>query len=248
MPPKKPGPAKDEARKWLETETALLDALQQRFYADGGKALLVVFQAMDTGGKDGVIRRVFGPVNPQGVRVMSFKAPAKRELAQDYLWRVHAEAPAKGMIGVFNRSHYEDVLIGRVRRLASKADIEKRYGHINDFERLLADTGTVILKFFLHISKDEQLSRLRERLDNPAKRWKFEPADLEERKLWDEYMEAYGLALERCNAPHAPWHVIPADRKWYRDWAVARILRETLEALNPRFPEPKVDLEGMKAI
>jgi PPK2 family polyphosphate:nucleotide phosphotransferase len=191
---------------------------------------------MDTGGKDGTIRRVLGSLNPQGVRVVSFKAPTPEERAHDYLWRVHREIPARGMIGVFNRSHYEDVLVAKVRGLAPPREIEARYGQINRFERHLSENGVVLVKFFLHISKEEQKARLQARLDDPRKRWKFDPADLAERKRWDEYQEAYETALRRCSSPWAPWYVIPGDHKWARNLAVARILRLTLEGMKLRYP------------
>ncbi len=237
---------KKEARALLAENTAAIDKLQYKLYAESRTALLVVFQAMDTAGKDGVIRKVFGPINPQGVRVASFKRPADAELAHDYLWRIHRETPAKGMIGVFNRSHYEDVLVHRVHRLIPEKELDRRYEQLNWFETHLAQNSTVILKFFLHISKDEQKARLQARLDNPEKRWKFEMGDLEERKFWDKYMDAYQAVFDRCSAKHAPWHVIPADNKWYRDWAVSSIVLRALEAINPKAPKEESGLDGVE--
>ena len=236
---------KEEAREKLEKSSAELDSLQYKLYAESRRALLIVFQAMDTAGKDGVIRKVFGPINPQGVRVSSFKRPSTLELSHDFLWRIHARTPAKGMIGVFNRSHYEDVLVRRVHGMDSKKAIDARYEQINGFEKYLAANDTVILKFFLHLSKDEQRSRLQARLDNPDKRWKFEAGDLEERKLWSKYRDAYQLVLDRCSFGHAPWYVIPADNKWYRDWAVSRIIVDTLREMNPKLPEELEGLDGL---
>ncbi len=237
---------KAEARERLAENTAAIDKLQYKLYAESKTALLVVFQAMDTAGKDGVIRKVFGPINPQGVRVASFKRPSDAELAHDYLWRIHREAPAKGIIGVFNRSHYEDVLVHRVHRLIPEKELERRYGHINGFEKYLAQNNTVILKFFLHISPDEQKERLQARLDNPEKRWKFELGDLQERKCWNAYMDAYQAVLDRCSAKHAPWHVVPADNKWYRDWAVSSIVLRALKGIDPKTPKEEAGLDGVR--
>ncbi|MBN1557042.1 MAG: polyphosphate kinase 2 family protein [Lentisphaerae bacterium] len=220
-----------------------LSDLQEVLYAGAEQALLVVIQAMDTGGKDGTIRHVFGPLNPQGVRVTSFKAPSGEELAHDYLWRIHAEAPRKGMIRIFNRSHYEDVLIARVHALAPKKEIERRYGQINAFEQYLSENGITILKFYLHISRKEQKKRLESRLARPDKHWKFDPGDLAERKRWDSYRRAYEKALSRCSTAWAPWHVIPADHKWYRNYAVARIVLETLQGMRLRYPAAPPDLD-----
>ncbi|MDR3078188.1 MAG: polyphosphate kinase 2 family protein [Planctomycetota bacterium] len=228
---------KGKAAARLSRSLKEISEFQYRLYAEAKRGLLVVFQAMDTGGKDGVIRKVFGPLNPQGVEVSSFKRPTPIELAHDYLWRIHARLPARGMIGVFNRSHYEDVLVPRAHGLLSAKELEKRCRQINDFERHLTENGLAVIKIFLHISKDEQKRRLEERLADPDKRWKFESGDLEERKLWDKYQEAYQAALEKCSTPCAPWRVVPADRKWYRDWAAAEIVRRELERLDPRFPK-----------
>lgn len=237
---------KELGNEYLEELTLRLRSLQELLYAEGRHRILVVLQAMDTGGKDGVIRHVFRTVNPQGVKVAGFKAPSSRELAHDYLWRIHRETPARGEIRIFNRSHYEDVLVVRVRNLVSPEVWERRYNHIREFERMLADEGTTILKFFLHISKDEQAERLQARLDDPEKHWKFSPADLEERKLWDDYQQAFEVALTRTSTPWAPWYVVPANSKWYRNLVVARVLVDTLEGLDMRFPESSLDLEGIR--
>lgn len=236
---------KSKAREELDVLTADLADLQYKLYAQATTGLLVVFQAMDTAGKDGVIRKVFGPLNPQGVQVASFKQPTPVEQAHDYLWRIHKVVPAKGMIRVFNRSHYEDVLVYKVHNLVSDKALEQRYRQINDFERYLSENNVVIVKFFLHISKEEQRERLQARLDTPDKRWKFHVGDLAERKLWNDYQKAYQAALDKC-ADNAPWYIIPADRKWYRDWAVASILKATLKKINPSFPEPEEGLDGLK--
>lgn len=216
--------------------------LQQRFYADGRHKLLIVFQAMDAGGKDGTIRNVLRGVNPQGVRVHSFKVPSKEELAHDFLWRIHRVVPAQGMIGVFNRSHYEDVLVVRVHDIVPEAVWRPRYEQINAFEKLLGDTGTTILKFYLHISKEEQKERLQARLDDPSKHWKFSIEDLAKRELWNDYMAAYEEMLVNCSTPWAPWHVIPADQKWYRNLAITRIIVDALKQIDPQYPSPAADL------
>ncbi len=234
---------KKEAREILAENTAKIDALQYKLYAENSRALLLVFQAMDTAGKDGVIRKVFGPLNSQGVVVSSFKRPSDLELAHDYLWRIHARVPGKGMIGIFNRSHYEDVLVRRVHKLDPKEVIEERYKQLGGFEKFLAANGTVIVKFFLHISKDEQKKRLQARLDDPERRWKFETGDLAERKLWDDYQESYQLVLDNCAHDYAPWYVIPANNKWYRDWAVSGIVLQTLKDMNPKFPPEQEGLD-----
>lgn len=217
---------------------------QELLAAEGRRRVLVVLQAMDTGGKDGTIRNVFHGVNPQGVDVVSFKVPTDAELAHDYLWRVHPHVPGNGEIVIFNRSHYEDVLVVRVHELVAEPLWRRRYGHINDFERMLADEGTTIVKFFLHISKDEQRERLQARVDTPHKRWKFRAGDLEERERWDHYAQAYEEALTRTSTAWAPWWIVPADRKWYRDLVVSSVLLRTLEGLGMRWPEPP-DLEGV---
>jgi PPK2 family polyphosphate:nucleotide phosphotransferase len=214
-----------------------IDALQDRLYAEGARALLVILQGTDTSGKDGTIRSVFNATGPLGVSVTAFGPPTKTELAHDYLWRVHAACPRRGTIGIFNRSHYEDVLIGKVRGLASEDAIEQRYEQINAFERLLHENGTKVLKFMLHISKDEQKERLEQRLADPAKHWKFNPGDLDDRQMWDEYQQAYETMLHRCSTPWAPWHVVPADRKWVRNGVIAAIVRQVLEDMNPQYPQ-----------
>lgn len=236
---------KKQARKDLKRLRLDLIELQERFYAWDRRSLLIVLQAMDTGGKDGAIKHVMRGVNPQGVQVTSFKVPTPEELAHDYLWRIHKAAPPRRMIGIFNRSHYEDVLVVRVHELVPPAVWRQRYEQINQFERLLADTGTVILKFYLHISREEQAQRLQARLDTPHKRWKFSMGDLAERKLWDDYMAAYGDALRLCSTDHAPWFVVPANHKWYRNVVIANILVETLNRLNPQFPAPEEGLDDV---
>jgi len=222
-----------------------LAELQRRLYAEGKHKVLIVFQATDAGGKDGAIRKVFHGVNPQGVRVHPFKKPTQEELAYDFLWRVHKVAPAAGMIGVFNRSHYEDVLVVRVHELAPESVWRPRYEHINAFEKMLHDAGTTILKFFLHISKEEQKERFQARLDNPDKQWKFAFEDLEKRQLWNAYMGAYEEMLNRCNTAWGPWHVIPADQKWYRNLAISRVIVQALKELNPQYPAPQRDLSNV---
>ncbi|WP_114946589.1 polyphosphate kinase 2 family protein [Microvirga calopogonii] len=214
-----------------------IDILQDRLYAEGSRALLVILQGTDTSGKDGTIRGVFNATGPLGVSVHAFGPPTRSELEHDYLWRVHEAVPRRGTIGIFNRSHYEDVLIGKVRKLAPEKTIEQRYDQINAFEKMLAENGTTILKFMLHISKDEQKERLQERLDDPTKHWKFNPGDLEDRQHWDAYQEAYEVMLDRCSTKWAPWYVIPADRKWVRNAAIATIVKATLEEMDPQYPK-----------
>ena len=236
---------KEKAQEDLAKLNDKLEELQELLYAEHKHRVLIVLQAMDTGGKDGVIRRVFDGVNPQGVRVASFKVPTAEELDHDYLWRVHKMTPGRGEIVIFNRSHYEDVLVVRVHGLVSEKTWKKRYDHINEFERLLANEGTTILKFFLHIDKDEQKERLQARLDEPDKHWKFSLGDLEERKLWNQYMAAYEDVLNKTSTPWAPWYVIPANRKWYRDLVISTILVNTLKKLDMHYPEPKDDLTNV---
>ncbi len=239
----------DGGKKDARLETARLnrrlEALQELLYAEGRRKLLVVLQAMDTGGKDGTIRHVFDGVNPQGVKVASFKKPTPIELAHDYLWRVHRHTPAAGEIVIFNRSHYEDVLVVRVHDLVPPEVWKRRYRHLLEFERLLADEGTTIRKFFLHISREEQKERLQARLDTPHKQWKFSRGDVAERAHWDAYIEAYEAALSRTSTDWAPWYVIPADRKWYRNLVISQILVETLESLEMRYPEPEGELDDV---
>jgi PPK2 family polyphosphate:nucleotide phosphotransferase len=236
------GISKDAGQAKLATLTKRLEELQELLFADHRHRLLVVLQAMDTGGKDGTIRRVFDGVNPVGVKVASFKRPTEIELTHDYLWRVHPQTPGNGEIVIFNRSHYEDVLVVRVKNLTAPERWGRRFQQIADFERMLVEEGTTIRKFYLHISKNEQRQRLQERINNPEKRWKFHEGDLEERKLWDDYQEAYAEMLGRTSTDQAPWYVVPADRKWYRDLVVATILVETLESLDLHYPQPETDL------
>ncbi len=230
---------KEKAKEQLLGDAAAIDGLQDRLFAEGKRALLVVLQGIDCSGKDGTVRAVFNPSGPMGVTVKSFGVPSDVELAHDYLWRVHGACPAKGYIGVFNRSHYEDVLVVKVEKLAAADAIERRYDEINAFEKLIANSGTRILKFMLHVSKEEQAVRLQERVDNPAKQWKFKAGDLATRAKWADYMAAYEIAVSRCSTEHAPWHIIPADRNWVRNAAIARIVREALEEMNPQYPLPK---------
>jgi len=232
---------KGQGRERLRRLNLQLEELQETLYAEHKHKVLIVLQAMDTGGKDGAIRKVFEGVNPQGVRVASFKAPTSEELDHDYLWRVHQHTPGKGEIVIFNRSHYEDVLIVRVHGLAPEKVWRKRYDQINAFEQMLAEEGTTILKFFLHISRQEQKDRLQARLDDPTKRWKFNPDDLEERKRWNDYMDAYEEVLRRTSTDCAPWYVVPANCKWYRDLVIGAAIVEKLKALRIRFPEPTFD-------
>jgi len=233
---------KQEALEALAQLNKRLEKLQELLYAEGKHKVLVVLQAMDAGGKDGTIRVVFDGVDPSGVRVASFGVPTEQELARDYLWRVHQQVPRKGELVIFNRSHYEDVLVVRVKNLVPEQVWQKRYHHIREFERMLVDEGTIILKFFLHISKDEQRKRLQERLDNPEKRWKFRKGDLEDRQLWEKYQEAFEVAIRETSTTYAPWYVIPANKNWYRNWLVSSILVETLEDLQMQHPQPEIDL------
>jgi PPK2 family polyphosphate:nucleotide phosphotransferase len=236
---------KRKASEKVDELTDALDSFQERLYAEGKRSVLFVIQAPDTGGKDGTIRRVFGNLNPQGCRVASFKAPSALELAHDFLWRIHQALPRRGEIGIFNRSHYEDVLIVRVHNLAPQEVWEKRYDHINAFEKMLTDEGTTIMKFYLHVSKEEQKERLQERLDDPDKHWKFNPGDLKERALWGDYTKAYEDMLNLTSTEWAPWYVVPANRKWYRNLVIARIAHDTLQELNPKYPETHEDFSGI---
>jgi PPK2 family polyphosphate:nucleotide phosphotransferase len=229
---------KEAAVRLLPELNAHLAELQQMLYAEGRHKVLVVLQGMDTSGKDGTIKHVFRTINPLGVKVANFKRPNDVELAHDYLWRVHEHTPRNGRLVIFNRSHYEDVLVVRVHGLVADEVWRRRYDHIRNFEQMLADEGTVIIKLFLHISKDEQRARLQERLDNPAKHWKFEHGDLSERAHWGDYTRAYEDAIKATSTADAPWYVIPADRKWYRNLVVSGILIDALERLDMRFPEP----------
>src|SRR5262245_649483 len=239
---------KEDAEQALAKNLKKLDELQFALYAEQKRALLVVLQAMDTGGKDGVIRHVFTGFNPLNLRVAAFKVPTPEEASHDFLWRIHRAVPGRGEIGVFNRSHYEDVLVVRVYQLIDKDVWSRRYDRINQFEKELQEGGTEIVKLFLHISKDEQKERLQARLDDPDRRWKFSLGDLEERKLWPKYMEAYEDALTRCNTRSAPWYVIPANKKWYRNLAASQILLEHLEEMKPRFPVSDLDAKKIKIV
>ncbi len=227
---------KKDVAEELDRHQKRIRDLQARLYAERRQSLLIVLQAMDTGGKDGTIRGVFQGVNPQGCQVWSFKAPGPEEQAHDFLWRYHIKAPPRGMITIFNRSHYEDVLIVRVKSLVPEDVWQDRYELINDFERLLFENNVTVLKFFLHISKDEQKRRLEDRLATPEKRWKFSRNDLIERALWDDYQVAYQEAIDRCSTAEAPWYVVPANKKWYRNLVIARTIADTLEAMDPSFP------------
>lgn len=237
------GHSDDALEALLDENADALDELQERLYAESKQSLLVVFQAMDAGGKDSTTRKVFGPLNPQGIRVWSFKKPTPIELAHDFLWRVHRRAPGNGYIGVFNRSHYEDVLIVKVHGWASGETIDARYDHIVNFERLLASGGTRVVKIMLHISKDYQRERFVRRLERDDKHWKFNPDDLKERALWDDYMAAFETALERTSTPEAPWYVVPAENRDFRNALVSQIVREALEEMDPQYPEPEFDPE-----
>ena len=246
------GPGDTESRKETEATTDALEGpladLQGRLWAEGTRSVLVVLQGLDASGKDGTVRKVFRGMDPQGVRVTPFKAPTAVELAHDFLWRIHANVPARGEIAVFNRSHYEDVLIARIDELVPDDLWRRRFDHIRAFEHVLASEGTTIVKIFLHVSADEQAERLRSRLDDPAKAWKFDPADLRAREKWAHYEEAYADAIVETNADDAPWYVVPADKKWYRNWVVRTILHETLTDLGPRYPAPVAGLSSITFI
>jgi PPK2 family polyphosphate:nucleotide phosphotransferase len=235
--------SKKDAKASLEEDALAINELQDALFACKGGALLVIMQGIDTSGKDGTTKECFKYTSPLGVHVHAFGKPTEIEAAHDYLWRVHAVTPRKGHVAVFNRSQYEDVLVVKVRSLAPPKLVEQRYEQINAFEKLLTENGTRVLKLMLHVSKDEQGERLRERLEVPAKRWKFNPADLEDRKLWDEYQLAYQTVLQRCSTAHAPWHVIPADSRSRRDAIAARLIRGELEAMNPAYPDPGYRLD-----
>lgn len=234
---------KSAAKAGTLTDAAEINRLQDLLYAESSRALLVILQGTDTSGKDGSVREVFNATGPLGVSVTSFKQPSEAEHAHDFLWRIHAACPPRGSIGVFNRSQYEDVLVVKVRGLAPAAEIERRYEQINAFEKHLVENGTTILKFMLHISKDEQKARLLARLDDPEKRWKFQAGDLDDRLLWDDFQLAYDTALSRCSTEHAPWYVIPSDHKWVRSAAIARMVRNALESMNPHPRVPDWDPE-----
>jgi PPK2 family polyphosphate:nucleotide phosphotransferase len=237
---------KSEAQPILARNTDRLVGLSYLLYAEGARSLLIVLQGMDTSGKDGTISHVMSGVNPQSCSVTSFKVPSEEERKHDFLWRIHKAVPRRGAIGIFNRSHYEDVLVVRVHGLVPKAVWAERYEQINAFERGLVQNDVHILKFFLHISKDEQKRRLQDRLDDPTRNWKFSPDDLKERKLWDDYMEAYEDALTKCSTPWAPWYVIPSDHKWHRNLAISHIVVETLTRMRMKLPKPEFDLSQIK--
>ena len=234
---------KSEGKAALPALTKRLAELQRRLWAESKQSLLVVLQAMDTGGKDGTIRHVLRGVNPQGVHVNGFRVPTEWEIGHDYLWRVHQHTPEDGAITVFNRSHYEDVLVVRVHDLVPERVRSKRYRHIREFERLLADEGTTILKIYLNISREEQAKRLQARLDDPEKNWKFRKADLEDRERWDDYRRAYKDAIEETSTDYAPWYVVPADRKWYRNLVVSHVMIKALEEMDPQYPQPEEGLD-----
>jgi PPK2 family polyphosphate:nucleotide phosphotransferase len=232
----------DELKEKLDEQLDRLEELQKVLYADGRHALLIILQGRDASGKDGVVRTVFGACNPAGVRVNSFKVPTPVELGHDFLWRIHKVVPQKGMIGIFNRSHYEDVLVVRVNSIVPESVWSKRFDQINDFERMLAANGTVILKFFLHVSRDEQAKRLRERVEDETKNWKFNAGDVDERNKWDDYTAAYRDALVKCSTDAAPWYVVPSDSNKARNYLIARRIVESLESLGLEYPRPKTDL------
>lgn len=235
---------KGDAKDRMEDNTERLNELQEMLYAQNQHALLIVLQGMDSAGKDGTIKHVMGAFNPQGVHVTSFNVPTEEEYAHDFLWRVHKVTPRRRMVGIFNRSHYEDVLAARVLEIVPESVWSKRYAQINEFERLLAECGVTIVKLYLHISKEEQAERLRARQQTPSKQWKFSPGDLEQRKLWDRYVAAFEDALTRCNTDYAPWYVIPANRKWYRNLVVSQVLIQTMENIGLRYPDPVPDIES----
>ena len=238
LTPGAPGKGDKKAgRRAVEAMKPDLLELQTRLWAEDRQALLVVLQSMDAGGKDGAIKKVFSGINPQGVKVTSFRRPSENELEHDFLWRVHAVCPGAGEIGIFNRSHYEDVVTVRVRAIAGEEVWRPRFKAICDFEKMLLDAGTTVVKIFLHISQEEQLERFRARIDTPEKRWKFRAGDLEDRALWGDYMTAYSQAINETSTEHAPWYVVQADKKWYRDFAVTTIVRDTLRSMNPQYPQ-----------
>lgn len=242
------GSDNDKVDVLMEKTVRRLDDLQYTLYAEGKRSVLIVLQGMDTSGKDGTIRHVMSGASPQSCKVTSFKVPSPRERAHDFLWRIHEATPEKGNIMIFNRSHYEDVLVVRVHNLVPKKVWEHRYEEINRFEKYLTENGTTVLKFFLHVSKAEQKKRIEARLADPSKHWKLSEADLKEREFWDDYIEAYEAALSKCSTKYAPWFVIPADHKWFRNLAVSKILVETLEQMDPKYPTPEVDIARMKRL
>lgn len=244
-PARTPGRRGRPSRDELDADAATLQQLQERLYAEGRRSVLLILQGMDTAGKGGTISHVIGLVDPQGVRITGFKAPTPEELRHDFLWRIRKALPRAREIGIFDRSHYEDVLIVRVKRLVPRAVWSKRYAEINRFEREVARAGTTVVKIFLHLSFEEQRERLVARLEDPTKHWKFNPRDLDERDRWADYQLAYEAALRRCSTGTAPWYVVPADKKWYRNWAITRILIETLEEMDPRYPTPDLDVPAL---
>jgi PPK2 family polyphosphate:nucleotide phosphotransferase len=237
---------KDDATGDTERNLKKMAKLQELLYAEGKHAVLIVLQAMDTGGKDGAIEHVFSSVNPQGCSVTSFKQPTHLELRHDFLWRIHQAAPPKGTIGIFNRSHYESLLVERVHELVPKKVWSKRFDRINEFEKMLTDEGTTILKFFLHISKDEQKKRLQARLDDKKRHWKFDPNDLSERKKWNDYQEAYEDVLRKCSTHDAPWYIVPSDHKWFRNWMLTDTIVKALEKLDMKYPPAPAGLDEIK--
>jgi PPK2 family polyphosphate:nucleotide phosphotransferase len=237
----------NEAKTAIAKDCERLSHLQYRLYAENARSVLIVLQALDAGGKDGTIKHVFGALNPQGATVHAFKVPTAAEAAHDFLWRVHAVTPARGQIAIFNRSHYEDVLVPRVHGTLPEDAIEKRLNRIVEFEKNLAQAGTHVLKFYLHISPDEQLHRFEQRLEDPRRQWKLNEADYAERERWDAYRKAYEDALERTSTKRAPWYVVPANHKWFRNLAVARIVADTLDELDMKFPAPTADVEAIRA-
>lgn len=239
---------KEEALVIFDKNIEKLKELQEKLYAEHKQSILIVLQAIDGGGKDGTIEHVFGPLNSQGCRIASFKVPTPIEADHDFLWRIHAQAPAKGEIVVFNRSHYEQVLVVRVHDLEPKDINKTRYDQINDFEKLLASNNTHILKFFLHISKDEQLQRFKDRIDDPSKHWKVAAGDFAERQKWDDYMAAFEDMVNKCSKDNAPWFVIPADKKWFRDLAISQILVDNMEGMNIQLPQTDEDIEAIKKL
>jgi PPK2 family polyphosphate:nucleotide phosphotransferase len=237
---------KTAAQGELEKHAQRLSELQYLLYAEDKRSLLIILQALDAAGKDGTINHVFASMNPQGCRVYGFKEPSAEELAHDYLWRIHQATPPKGYVAIFNRSHYESVLVERVHDLVPKEVWSKRYDEINNFEKELVDNGTHIIKFYLHIDKEEQLARFKQRLEDPKRHWKISETDYTEREYWDQYQKAYEEAISKCSTNHAPWYIIPANHKWFRNLAVSQILVNTLESLNMKFPAPKVNIEAIR--
>jgi PPK2 family polyphosphate:nucleotide phosphotransferase len=242
----KNGEIKERERALTAELTAEVAKLQEKLYAAREQKLLLILQGMDTSGKDGTVRALFSQINPMGLHATGFVAPTDKEKAHDFLWRVHARVPAKGEIGIFNRSHYEDVLVPRVLGTLDGKDLERRYAHIRDFERMLAETGTTVMKVFLHISKDEQRARLQARLDDPEKHWKFDPADLVAREKWDDYQRAYADAINATDGDHAPWYIVPADSKTHRNLIIAHLMLETMQGMKLAWPAPKADMSTVK--